>query len=392
MVTGMECKLENFRLVDSGWAEEIDREMRFRPAALRIICPFIKLATAKRFLNLAAPKTIQVITRFDLNSFNAGVSDLEALETLFLAGARIRGIKGLHSKMYLFGSSSAIVTSANLTEAAMFRNKEFGFCAGEPDIVSHCNDYFTVLWSKTKKDLALDQIGDWAKELASVRTTPVLPTVGLPDYGELVELESPFVSGQATSGPLQSFVKFFGRADNRAELSMEIGQEVTRSGSHWACTYPTGKRPRQVQDGAVMFMARMMLDRSDYRIYGRAIGRKHKPGIDDATPGDIAARTWKTDWSHYVRVHTPVFIDGRLSAGVSMVDMMQELGSAAFAPTLRNQLTGRGNTNPRRAIMRKPAMELTPQAYSWISSRLDDAFLKHGTLDISAPRFDGPHP
>ncbi|RWD31652.1 MAG: hypothetical protein EOS22_04315 [Mesorhizobium sp.] len=366
--------------------------MRLRPAALRIICPFIKLSTAKRFLTLATPKTIEVITRFDLNSFNAGVSDLEALEALLRAGARIRGIKGLHSKMYLFGSSSVIVTSANLTEAAMFRNKEFGFCASEPGIASHCLDYFTALWSRTRNDLTPDQIGVWTKKLADVRAIPVIPIDALPDYGEPVELESPFVPAKPTATPLQSFIKFFGRADNRAELSMEIGQEVARSGSHWACTYPTGKRPRQVQDGAVMFMARMILDRNDYRIYGRALGRKHTPGVDDATQGDIAARTWKTDWSHYVRVHSPVFIDGQLSAGVSMVDMMEELGSAAFAPTFRNQLAGQGNTNPRRAIMRKPAIELTPQGYSWISSRLEDAFLKHGTLDISVPGFDGPHP
>ncbi|ESX63852.1 phospholipase D family protein [Mesorhizobium sp. M0130] len=391
-MTGMECQLENFRLIDKGWAEEIDSEMRLRPAALRIICPFIKLSTTKLFLKLGAPKTIEVITRFDLNVFNAGVSDLKALEILLGAGARVRGITGLHSKMYLFGSSSAIVTSANLTEAAMFRNKEFGFCASEPGIVSHCMDYFVALWSRTKNDLAPDQIADWTKKLAGVRMIPMIPTSALPDYGESVELESPFVSDRSTGAPLQSFVKFFGRADNRAELGMEIGQEVARSGSHWACTYPTGKRPRQVQDGAVMFMARMMLDRSDYRIYGRAIGRKHTPGVDDATRGDIAARTWKTEWSHYVRVHTPVFIDGPLLAGVSMADMMEELGSAAFAPTFRNQSAGNGNTNPRRAIMRKPAIELTPQAYSWISSRLDDAFLKHGTLDISAPEFDGPHP
>lgn len=50
--------MENFRLVDSGWTEEIDKEMSLRPATLRIICPFIKLSTTKRLLRLAVPKTI----------------------------------------------------------------------------------------------------------------------------------------------------------------------------------------------------------------------------------------------------------------------------------------------------------------------------------------------
>ena len=42
------------------------------------------------------------------------------------AGASIRGIQNLHAKLYLFGTSRAIITSANLTEAALTRNQEFG--------------------------------------------------------------------------------------------------------------------------------------------------------------------------------------------------------------------------------------------------------------------------
>src|SRR5207249_9444952 len=40
----------------------------------------------------------------------------------------------------------------------------------------------------------------------------------------------------------------------RASLDMAVLVEVERSGCHWACTYPKNKRPRQVEDGAVMFM------------------------------------------------------------------------------------------------------------------------------------------
>ncbi|MGO6891191.1 MULTISPECIES: hypothetical protein [Rhizobium] len=186
-------------------------------------------------------------------------------------------------------------------------------------------------------------------------------------------------------------MKFFGRADNRASLTTLVEEEVIRSGSHWACTYPKGKRPRQVQDGAIMFMARMVQARSDYVIYGRAIGRKHRPNLDDATEADLSLRAWKANWPHYVRVHDPIFINGSLSAGVSMVDMMEELGAASFMPTQRNLDSKSGdNINPRRAIMRKPHMELTPQACRWIADRLDKALLRHGMLDITKSSFDFP--
>lgn len=383
--------MSNFRLVDSGWAGEIDRQMAGHPNMLRIVCPFIKLSVAKRFLEHWTPKTIEVLTRFDLNAFNAGVCDLSALSTFLDAGATIRGIKGLHSKMYLFGDSSAIVTSANLTEAALFQNKEFGFVASDPSIVSHCTTYFQSLWAQTKYDLDHGQIGVWAVELDRMRQTAPAKVPLLPDYGEVVGHSSPFAIGTTANMPFQSFVKFFGRADNRASLSLQIKDEVARSGSHWACSYPTGRRPKQVRDGAVMFMARMVQDRGDSRIYGRAIGTRYRGSVDDATTGDIAARNWKSAWSHYIRVHNPVFIDGPLSAGVSMVEMMEELGAEAFAPTFRNELSGSGNTNPRRSIMRKPAMELTPRAYDWISTRLDAALMKNGPVDLTGPEFDAPH-
>jgi hypothetical protein len=216
-------------------------------------------------------------------------------------------------------------------------------------------------------------------------------TRALPDFGEVVGNISPFVVETPDETPLQSFVKFFGRADNRAQLSLSVEDEVIRSGSHWACTYPREKRPRQVRDGAVMFMARMVQSRRDYIIYGRAVARKHYPGLDDATDADLVLRSWKKDWPHYIRVHDPIFINGPLSAGISMVDLMDELGPEAFAPTKRNLSGGAGeNTNPRRAIMRKPHIELTPRACRWITERLDRALLQHGALDLTQPAFDFP--
>jgi len=377
----------HFRLLDSGWSSEIAKAMAGRPSGVRIVCPFIRLATVKRLISRST-KRLEVITRFDLKGFNAGVSEVAALKALLHAGARIRGIVGLHSKMYLFGDQSTIVTSANLTEAAMFKNQEFGFMSTDSQIVSECHAYFDALWSKTTTDLTSAALREWQSILDRVRPMQSSGINALPDFGEIVSSHSPFVAAMGADPPLQSFIKFFGRSNNRSDLTTPIADEVQRSGSNWACTYPTGKRPRQVKDGAVIFMARMVKDPNDYRIYGRAVGREHQPGVDDATPADIAKRGWKKGWSHYVRVHDPLMIDGYLSDGVSMAEMMDELGTTAFAPTLRNFSDGRGNTDPRRAIMRKPSIELTPIAYDWISSRLDAAFLRHGTLDMSGPDYD----
>lgn len=134
------------RLVDKEWGREISDALRADASELRIICPFIKKNAIERILEYR-PGKIQVITRFNLADFAEGVSDIEALRELLKVGADIRGIKNLHAKIYLFGSSCAIITSANLTKAALERNHEFGLVAEDESLIKACRGYFGNLWN-----------------------------------------------------------------------------------------------------------------------------------------------------------------------------------------------------------------------------------------------------
>src|SRR5437016_11038765 len=135
------------RLVDSGWATELTNALRDDANKLRIICPFIKVSALDRLLSRGL-SSIQVITRFHLGDFAEGVSDIAALRKLLNAGANVRGVRNLHAKLYLFDESRAIVTSANLTEAAMNRNHEFGMIAEDKAVISACRAYFDDLWQR----------------------------------------------------------------------------------------------------------------------------------------------------------------------------------------------------------------------------------------------------
>ena len=120
----------SFRLVDAGRDKELEGALLVDHSAVQIVCPFIKQRTAERLLKHGKPAALQIITRFNLDDFGAGVSDLSALRLLLANGAQIRGVRHLHAKLYLLGASRAIVTSANLTEAGLLRNHELGFVAG----------------------------------------------------------------------------------------------------------------------------------------------------------------------------------------------------------------------------------------------------------------------
>ena len=360
----------------------LEKALAVDHSELRIVCPFIKLKAVSRLLAAGEPEVMRVITRFCLGDFYAGVSDTAALRFLMDAGAQIRGVKGLHAKLYLFGDRRVIVTSANLTEAALLRNLEFGFIAGEPPIVGRCRAYFDDLWERAGQNLTVDQLDEWDTKLEHLWASakPVAPT-GLTDEGvNLGIIASPItVSALLTDAP-QAYVKFFGESHKRESIDLPVMTEIERAGCHWSCTYPRGKRPRSVKDGAVIFMARLVKDPNDTLIFGRGIAMKYQEGRDDATPADIQRRSWREKWPHYVRVHHVDFIAGTLQNGISLSELMDELGPNAFASTQRNTAKGTGNTNPRGAYKQQAAVRLSREGYDWLNAQLEVSFEKHGRI------------
>lgn len=378
--------MTHFRLIDAGWGRALVRASQKPINQIRFICPFIKEATIRRLLKNPKVTEIQIITRFNLADFYSGVSDLSALEFLLTRRAKVRGVKNLHSKLYLFGGKHAFVTSANLTECALERNHEFGFEANDSKIFKHCLQYFDGLWKRAGSNLLPSKLQEWSERVTALQAcaNPQTPTIGLEDYGadaglpiDLIALSPPIVEAR------QAFIKFFGRGDNRARRSYAVADAVKSAGCHRACTYPRGKRPRQVSDGAIIFMARLVKNPPDIIIFGRGIALAHVEGRDDATPADIKLKHWKERWPHYIRVHHTEFMDGALGDGVSLSEMMSKLKSNAFASTQRNKAAGRGNTELRRAYMRQAAVELSTAGLHWLSERLEAAFAKNGKLSQS---------
>lgn len=302
---------------------------------------------------------------------------------LLKAGAQVRGIRNLHSKVYLFGDGRAVVTSANLTEAALSRNQEFGFVSDDPKIVVCCKDYFTALWSKAGANLTLSRLEGWEKKVTARLATGSKSNqvAGLGDEGVDVGVEiPPVVTPPWAADSNQAFVKFFGISSDRAEHTLPVMTEVERAGCHWACTYPRRRRPRQVEDGALMFMARLVKDPHDIIIFGRAVAMAHHPVRDDATDADIKKRAFKDKWPHYIRVHHPEFVAGSMVNGVSLNELMDELGANAFAATQENARLGVGNTEPRKAYMQQAAVRLSAEGLAWVNERLETALSLHGRV------------
>lgn len=373
----------SFRLVETNWERELANAYKANSKQVRIVCPFIKRGAVERLLRTAKPDVIQVITRFNLADFAEGVSDISALRYLLDRGAQIRGVRNLHAKLYLFGQGSAIVTSANLTNAALSHNHELGFVADDVVIVNRCGKYFDDLWSRAGKDLTPYRLDGWDAKVTRHLATGARAEKagGLGDEG--VDAGAAAEGIQFTpwldEAP-QAFVKFLGTGNNRESLSLQTIAQLGSSGCHWALAYPEKKRPTRVKEGALMFIGRLTKEPNDIRVFGKAIAMQYVPGRDDATPEDIALRSWKKTWPRYVRVHHAEFVSGTLANGVSLNELMEELKAESFASTLRNYKAGSGNTDPRKAYSQQAAVELTGKGLAWLDARLEEVFAKYGKV------------
>ena len=374
--------LAPIRLVSAGWDRELMAAIRADPSEIRIICPFIKKG-ALEYLLSHRPGGVQVITRFNLNDFADGVSDVEALQMLLDAGASVRGIQNLHAKLYLFGTSRAIITSANLTKAALIRNQEFGVVAEDEAVIAYCQGYFDGLWRRGE-DLSRDLLDSWAATITQRRVAVGRPNRarGLGDFGAKVAPLPVSLSDTVVAAD-QAFIKFLGNNDERVPVSQAIIEVIKHEGCHEVLAYPATKCPRSVEDGAVMFMARFT-DERDIRIFGRAVGMKYHQGRDDASDGDIERREWREKYSKYIRVQNAEFVAGTIANGISLYKLMNELGSDSFASTQRHAASVTGNTDPWLAYRQQPAVELSPQGVSWLGERLQAAFDAHGKVPQDA--------
>ena len=203
-------------------------------------------------------------------------------------------MRNLHAKLYLFGKKQAILTSCNLTEAALSRNHEFGMVTSDGTIIEKRLEYFENLWSVAGNDLVCDQVDAWDRTVTDYWLGGGRPHArgDLEDFGvdtgiiETPPAQVPIVVSDSS----HAFVKFLGSNDNRFQLSNLIFEEIQRAGCYWTVCYPTNRRPRGVHDDAIIFMGRLTRNPNDVRIFGRAIGIAYRPGRDDATEADISQR------------------------------------------------------------------------------------------------------
>lgn len=363
------------KTIQHNWLHEVKQEL-VKSKHIRIVSPFITDNLVRLCLQFYSGDELQVITRFNLNDFRSGVSSISALERLLNAGADIKGIQGLHSKLYLFDQKSVIITSANFTNGGFFQNKEFGIKSYEEETILSSINYFNELWNIDDNLLTTEQLDEW-KPIVKRAGNNQSSIPALPDYGKSYQKK---VIGQTDDHKRKYFIKFFGKNESRGNLSDPTRWEIEYSCSHYALSFSDKKGwPRRYRDGDVVYMARL-IHGNDSAIFGKGITYKHIDKRDIVGPDDISHIDWLEEWPVLIRLHSTEFIDSTLENCPKMNEMIQELDYESFRSTNDRFNWGERDINPWNSLRQQADIEITELAAFWLEERLQNAVSEFGEI------------
>lgn len=356
--------------IKNNWLKHFITELQ-KVSKVYIISPFINYTITEHLIkNIGHLPTIKILTRFNLNDFKSKASNLDALQKLVENGIEVKGIKSLHSKVYLFDNKNVIIGSANFTSGGFFNNYEYGIKSCDNKIISDSKEYFDDLWNLTADSLTLLNINDWKHILNSVSNQKEVKK--LPDFG----IQASLLGAKNK----KVYIKFFGKTEYRESLEYHTIHEIERSHCHYAVTF-SGKRgkPRRYNDGDVIYMARM-LNNNDCAIFGKATALKHIDKRDEASAEDIAAISWKKEWPVYIRVKDPEFINGKMSDCPKLKDLINNLSFDSFSNTQKRFNNGEQNFNVKDSLRRQADIQLSDVSAEWLENEFQEAILKHSKV------------
>ncbi|GAB2485458.1 phospholipase D family protein [Algoriphagus taiwanensis] len=343
---------------------------------VKIISPFISEIMVNHLLKEFKGDKIQVITRYNLNDFRSGVSSIKAVEKLLKNGAEIKGIQGLHAKIYLFDSNSVIITSANFTSGGFFNNREFGLITNDSQIVNSSESYFNKLWQIDPLLLNRNKLKDWILEINNYPQKINSQLDNLKDYG------ASYVE-QVTKGR-KYFIKFFGLGNDRADMNTLVEDNIRYGVAHYALSFSkttNDRRPNRYRDGDIVFMAQLSRhSQNDYSIFARAVTIKHHRFRDVAGPEDFKHLDWIKDWPIFVRLKEVQFINGTYKDCPKMNDLINDLDFESFESTSRNHKNGSGNISPKSALRQKADIQLSEAGAIWLEESFEKAIQTKGAI------------
>ena len=130
--------------------------------------PFIKKEIVDVVLKKLQPDAVLgLITYSNIGRFANGSLDIEALRILLEKGFKIFNYQNLHAKIYLFDNKKVLITSANLTNNALYKNYEYGVLIdNDSKIIDQIySDFVNMMDSVLCGEITLKTLNDIEKNI-----------------------------------------------------------------------------------------------------------------------------------------------------------------------------------------------------------------------------------
>ena len=112
---------------------------------IKIISPFLSMSMAEKLCKVVTEKNIKCtfITRIYIQDMLEKANSLDAIELMMKSGIKVYAEKFLHTKLYLFDETEAIVGSANFTCGGFKSNVELSLLLSEEtEVITELHSYF----------------------------------------------------------------------------------------------------------------------------------------------------------------------------------------------------------------------------------------------------------
>lgn len=130
------------QLLRSPWSAQFDSLLSKASESLILCAPYVGRGPCERvcacLVRAASPQfQLRVVTDLSRDNLLSGATDVCALAEVLNAwpATELRFLPSLHAKIYIADGRYAVVTSANLTDAGLFRNLEYGVLFDDAETV-----------------------------------------------------------------------------------------------------------------------------------------------------------------------------------------------------------------------------------------------------------------
>lgn len=141
-----------------------------------LCAPFIKKEIVDKILDARKDGiTMVVITSSNISNFLCGSLDISAIKELISQGVTVRNYQNLHAKIYIFDREKALVTSANLTNNALYNNYEYGVLIENDEIINQIyEDYQEMLDNEDCGTFNISLLNNLEKIKRQIKKRPIV--------------------------------------------------------------------------------------------------------------------------------------------------------------------------------------------------------------------------